>query len=89
MFTFGPNPTRAKKAWSSSTCLLYDAKTQHNCLCFTYKTQERVAFTLLAIYEIIWGENDAVFLINTFCGEGERGRERGGGGERERERGLL
>jgi hypothetical protein len=23
MFTFGPNPTRAKKAWSSSTCLLY------------------------------------------------------------------
>jgi hypothetical protein len=24
MFSFGPNPTRAKKAWSSSTCLLYD-----------------------------------------------------------------
>ena len=23
MFSFGPNPTRAKKAWSSSTCLLY------------------------------------------------------------------
>jgi hypothetical protein len=23
MFAFGPNPTRAKKAWSSSTCLLY------------------------------------------------------------------
>jgi hypothetical protein len=43
-----------------------DAKTQHNCLCFTYKTQERVAFTLLAIHEIIWGEKDAVFLINTF-----------------------
>jgi hypothetical protein len=24
MFSFGPSPTRAKKAWSSSTCLLYD-----------------------------------------------------------------
>ncbi len=23
MFSFGPSPTRAKKAWSSSTCLLY------------------------------------------------------------------
>ncbi len=23
MFSFGPNPTREKKAWSSSTCLLY------------------------------------------------------------------
>ncbi len=23
MFFFGPNPTRAKNAWSSSTCLLY------------------------------------------------------------------
>ncbi len=23
MFFFGPNPTREKKAWSSSTCLLY------------------------------------------------------------------
>jgi hypothetical protein len=23
MFSFGPNPTRAKKALSSSTCLLY------------------------------------------------------------------
>ncbi len=23
MFSFGPNPTRAKKTWSSSTCLLY------------------------------------------------------------------
>ncbi len=23
MFSFGPNQTRAKKAWSSSTCLLY------------------------------------------------------------------
>jgi len=22
-FSFGPNPTRAKKTWSSSTCLLY------------------------------------------------------------------
>jgi hypothetical protein len=48
-----------------------DAKTQHNCLCFTYKTQERVAFTLLAIHEIILGENDAVFLINTFFRERE------------------
>ena len=24
MFSFDPNPTRAKNAWSSSTCLLYD-----------------------------------------------------------------
>ncbi len=24
MFSFGPNPTREKKAWSSSTCLLYE-----------------------------------------------------------------
>ncbi len=24
MFSFGPNPTRAKNAWSSSTCLLYE-----------------------------------------------------------------
>jgi hypothetical protein len=23
MFSFDPNPTRAKNAWSSSTCLLY------------------------------------------------------------------
>jgi len=23
MFSFGPIPTRTKKAWSSSTCLLY------------------------------------------------------------------
>jgi hypothetical protein len=23
MFSFGTSPTRAKKAWSSSTCLLY------------------------------------------------------------------
>jgi hypothetical protein len=23
MFSFGPNPTREKKPWSSSTCLLY------------------------------------------------------------------
>ncbi len=23
MFTFDPNPTTARKAWSSSTCLLY------------------------------------------------------------------
>jgi hypothetical protein len=25
MFSFDPNPTRAKNAWSSSTCLLYGA----------------------------------------------------------------
>jgi hypothetical protein len=25
MCSFGPNPTRAKNAWSSSTCLLYGA----------------------------------------------------------------
>jgi hypothetical protein len=25
MFSFDPNPTRAKNAWSSSTCLLYVA----------------------------------------------------------------
>ncbi len=25
MFSFGPSPTRAKKAWSSSTCLLYES----------------------------------------------------------------
>ncbi len=24
MFSFDPNPTTARKAWSSSTCLLYD-----------------------------------------------------------------
>ncbi len=26
MFSFGPNPTRAKNAWSSSTCLLYGSE---------------------------------------------------------------
>jgi hypothetical protein len=24
MFSFDPNPTTARKAWSSSTCLLYE-----------------------------------------------------------------
>ncbi len=38
--------------------------------------------TLVAIHEIVWGENDAVFLINTF----HREREREGERERERER---
>ncbi len=26
LFSFGPSPTRAKKAWSSYTCLLYGAR---------------------------------------------------------------
>jgi hypothetical protein len=26
----------------------------------------------VAINEIVWGENDAVFLINTFCRDRER-----------------
>jgi hypothetical protein len=26
MFSFDPNPTRAKNAWASSTCLLYGAQ---------------------------------------------------------------
>jgi hypothetical protein len=30
----------------------------------------------VAIHEIVWGENDTVFLINTFCRERERDRER-------------
>ncbi len=28
MFSFGPNPTRAKNAWSSSICLLYEDNIQ-------------------------------------------------------------
>jgi hypothetical protein len=33
MFSFDPNPTRAKNAWSSSTCLLYgwNICTVHKC----------------------------------------------------------
>ena len=30
--------------------------------------------TLVAIHEIVWGENDTVFLINTFCRERETER---------------
>ncbi len=29
MFSSGPNPTRAKHAWSSSTCLLYEPAYQN------------------------------------------------------------
>ncbi len=36
LFSFVPNPTRAKNAWSSSTCLLYDVHVQH---CTKWKHQ--------------------------------------------------
>jgi hypothetical protein len=41
-------------------------KTQHNQLCFTYKTQKRFAFNPCGISGDCLGENDAVFLIYTF-----------------------
>jgi hypothetical protein len=30
MFSFDPNPTRAKNAWVSSTCLLYGVQAHYN-----------------------------------------------------------
>jgi hypothetical protein len=41
-------------------------KTQYNRLCFIYKTQKRFAFNPCGISGHCLGENDAVFLINTF-----------------------
>jgi hypothetical protein len=44
MFSFGPNPTREKKAWSSSTCLLYVIT---SCLNTLYKAERRDDIPLL------------------------------------------
>ena len=44
-------------------------------LCFTYKTQKRFAFNTCGISGDYLGENDAVFLINTFRKETESGGE--------------
>jgi hypothetical protein len=48
MFSFDPNPTRAKNAWSSSTCLLY--------VCHRPKENAKSIFAILCcspVYERI------------------------------------
>ncbi len=61
MFSFDPNPTTARKAWSSSTCLLYGWKTKLFLLRFV-----SVALYVVVLVGLLFVSVSPLFVLLTF-----------------------